>query len=77
MNIMRIGIGISAYICNLLGLLSSCFYANKSVSQVYLNEIFLNHSHDQRIHHIEQKSRHFPAGSYFGRREVIHRGGEQ
>jgi hypothetical protein len=36
MNIVRIGIGISAYICNLLELLSSCFYANKSVSQVYL-----------------------------------------
>ena len=77
MNIMRIGIGISACICNLLGLLSSCFYTYKSVNQIYLNEIFLNHSHDQRIHRLEQKSRHFPAGSYFGRREVIHRGGEQ
>ena len=77
MNIVRIGIGISAYFCNLLGPLSSCFYAYKSVNQVYLNEIFLNHSRDHRIHHLEQESRHFPAGSYFGRSEVIHRGGEQ
>ena len=34
MNIVRIG--ISACFCNLLGLLSSCFYAYKSVNQVYL-----------------------------------------